>query len=343
MSSFDNSKVLVTGACGTIGKELVQQVLDSSESSEVIALDNNETEMFFLKQRFQSYGKRFSGFLADLRDKNSLAERVAGVDVILHAAALKHVGICEESPSQAVQTNILGTQNLIEVARSSGVKKMIFTSSDKAVNPTNVMGASKLMGERLMTAANCNSDESQTLYASTRFGNVLGSNGSVIPIFKAQIESGGPITLTDERMTRFVMTVEQAVSLVLNSVDKASGGEVFVTKMPVMRIVDLAVALRSLLASSNGFDEDEIKIVQSGVKPGEKLFEELMTTEETRRTFELGDYFSVLPAFLTHEDIDKYEYSDLVSKTVNNPYLSDVEQNMSVSEIKEFLVNTGLV
>ncbi|MBT4732583.1 polysaccharide biosynthesis protein, partial [Candidatus Woesearchaeota archaeon] len=244
MKFFDGKSIFVTGSCGTIGAELIVQLLSNPKYSpnEVIGIDNNESSLFFQDQQFLD-DSRASFFVADIRDKDELSKRMRGVDVVIHAAALKHVILCERSPEQAVQTNINGVQNIISAADMNNVEVVIFTSSDKAVNPTNVMGTTKLMGERLITAANSSKRENGPIFASTRFGNVLGSSGSVIPIFRNQISNGGPVTLTDRNMTRFVMSVEEAVELVLNSVIEAKGGEVFVTKMPVMRIKDLAVAM----------------------------------------------------------------------------------------------------
>jgi FlaA1/EpsC-like NDP-sugar epimerase len=198
-------RVLVTGACGTVGSELIRQLLeDAYEPTEVIAMDNNESGLFFLEQQFLSES-RASFFLADVRDRDKLRRKMQGVDVVFHAAAFKHVVLCERSPFEAVQTNINGVQNVIYAACENLVDKVIFTSSDKAVNPTSVMGTSKLMGERLMTAANSNLRGKGPIFASTRFGNVLGSRGSVIPIFHEQIRKGGPVSVTDPNMTRFIM------------------------------------------------------------------------------------------------------------------------------------------
>ena len=199
------------------------------------------------------------------------------------------------------------------------------------------MGTSKLMGERLMTAANSNKRGQGPIFASTRFGNVLGSNGSVIPIFHNQIKQGGAVTLTERNMTRFVMSIEESVKLVLDSACYAKGGEVFVTKMPVVRIEDLAKAMIEELAPKYGYKPESVAITQIGAKPGEKLYEELMSPEETRRTIELQRYFSVLPAFRgIYQDIE-YKYPDIIIKEVTNPYVSADETPLSVSEIRQLL------
>jgi len=266
-----------------------------------------------------------------------------GIDIVFHTAALKHVILCEKSPMEAVQTNILGMENLISAAKHRGVEKFVFTSSDKAVNPTNVMGTSKLMGERLITAANSNQKSESTIFSSTRFGNVLGSSGSVIPIFKKQIEAGQPVSLTDARMTRFVMSIKDAVKLVIDSACYAKGGEVFITKMPVIRIKDLAEVMIEELAPKAGYKVEDIPLVEIGSKPGEKLYEELMSDEETARAVELTDYFSVLPAFRQVYQEISYEYENIVSIDVSNPYVSADEQYLNKSELKEFLVQHDLI
>jgi FlaA1/EpsC-like NDP-sugar epimerase len=342
MNYFHKKTVLVTGCCGTVGRELVRQLLEEYAVGELIGLDNNESELFFSEQAYLKYpGTQF--FLADVRDRDKLARKFKGVDIVFHAAAFKHVILCERSPFEAVQTNILGVRNIIDASCECNVEKVIFTSSDKAVNPTNVMGTSKLMGERLMTAANSSMRGKGPVFASTRFGNVLGSRGSVIPIFREQIKRGGPVTLTDPEMTRFIMSIREATRLVIDSARLARGGEVFVTKMPVIRIQDLAEVMIKDLAPQYGYSPKNIKIEVIGSKAGEKLYEELMSDEETRRTIELKLYFSILPAFrCMYKDI-AYEYQDTVSTTVTNPYNSANEKPLSQNELRDFLINNQLL
>jgi len=335
-------KILITGSCGTVGSGLVEYLIDRFPESEIHCFDNNESQLFFQEQKHIK-DERVRFFLGDVRDLNRLRSVMHGVDYVYHAAALKHVVMCERSPMDAVQSNILGVNNVIQAANEAHVKKVIFTSSDKAVNPTNVMGTSKLMGERLITAANTNHHSGETIFASTRFGNVLGSNGSVIPIFRKQIEKGGPVTLTDKDMTRFVMSMEQAVKLVVDSCAMAKGGEVFITKMPVIQIADLAQVMIEQLAPKYGHDPEKIEIVEIGCKPGEKLYEELMSFEETRRALELEDYFAVLPAFRgLYREID-YDFVDVLSTDVNNPYVSQDETCLSKTELAEFLLQYNLL
>ena len=339
---FKDKRVLVTGACGTVGQELVRQLLNDYQAAELIGLDNNESELFFLEQRFLDFNNS-TFFLADTRDKDKMTRKFRDVDVVFHTAAFKHVILCERSPFDAVQTNIQGVQNIVQAALESKVGRVIFTSSDKAVNPTNVMGTSKLMGERLMTAASSTLRGNGPIFASTRFGNVLGSRGSVIPIFREQIKQGGPITLTDPEMTRFIMSIRDAVQLVIDSAAQAMGGEVFVTKMPVIKIKDLAEVMIKELAPSFGFDPKDVKLENIGTKPGEKLYEELMTQEETRRTLELERYFAVCPAFASLYRHIEYDYKELINNKITNPYNSANEPVMDKQELKEFLYSNNLL
>lgn len=328
---FKGKSVLVTGACGTVGGELIRQLANAG-TKRLVCIDNNESELFFLQQAYRD-APEVECFLADIRDLESLKLRMQGIDIVLHAAALKHVGLCEDSPSQAVRTNIDGTQNVIDSALAANVERVLFTSSDKAVNPTNVMGTTKLMGERLMTAAAVSNRDCRTIFASTRFGNVLGSRGSVIPLFQRQIANGGPVTLTDKRMTRFIMTLEEAARLVLESVWIATGGEVFVTKMPVARIEDIALHLINKSGQA-------IELTEIGAKPGEKMYEELMNDEEVRRTYEVGDFFVVLPAFVA----DHQEQYPIIagSARADRPYHSAQEPAMKLDALGPYLSDSGL-
>lgn len=341
MNPWQDKRVLITGVCGTVGSELLRQVLDAGPA-EVIGIDNNETELFFRAERYQNRDEaRF--FVGDVRDAAMLHRKMDGIDIVLHTAALKHVILSEQSPRDPVQTNILGTQNVIDAALANGVRRVLFTSSDKAVNPTSVMGTSKLMGERLMTAANALRRGDGPVFASTRFGNVLGSRGSVIPLFHEQIAAGGPVTLTDPRMTRFIMTLEEAVRLVMESVFLARGGEVFVTKMPVVRIPDLARVMVDELAGIHGHAPDDIEIAVVGHKPGEKLYEELLNEEEVRRTVELARYYVVIPAFkAVYRDII-YDYPGRVPDGIVRAYNSGNEQPMEFEDLRFYLRNHGLL
>ncbi len=345
MNQWQNKRVLITGVCGTVGKELLNQVIRYNPA-EVIGLDNNESEIFFLGEEYSHY-TNVNLYIGDIRDKDKLLRKTSGIHIILHAAALKHVILCEQSPRDAVQTNIIGTQNIIDAALVNNIERVLFTSSDKAVNPTNVMGTSKLMCERLMTAANAHKRSDYPVFASTRFGNVLGSRGSVIPLFKRQIASGGPVTLTEPEMTRFIMTLEDAVRLVIESVFLSRGGDVFVTKMKVVNIKDLAKVMIEELAPKYGCNPDAIPIKITGKKPGEKLYEELMNEEEIRRTIELERYFVVLPAFKSVYEKIEYVYPGTIhegiQEGIEKPYNSSTQPIMSRNELREYLVKHHLL
>ena len=304
---WHDKTILVTGVVGTIGRELLSQLV-AHRPRAVLGIDNNESALFFAEHDVADHSN-VSLALVDIGDVDSLSSLMESVDIVIHTAALKHVGLCERAPRAAITTNIIGTQNVIQAALNAGVERVLFTSSDKGVNPTNVMGTSKLMAERLMTAANAQSQSGRTIFASTRFGNVLGSRGSVIPLFKRQIAAGGPVTLTDPEMTRFIMTLGEAVALVTEAVFLAKGGEVFVTKMPVCRIEDLAVVMIEELAPRHGYDPADISLRITGARPGEKLYEELTNEEEIRRTAELERHLVIVPALAAARPADRLHLS----------------------------------
>ena len=336
---YKDKRILVTGAAGTVGREIVKQ-LYSLGPSELRLMDNNETEIFFLMEEYKN--KDVFCFIGDVRDIGKVEKLCAGIDVIIHCAAFKHVILSEYNPFDVVQTNVIGVENIIRAATASNVKHVLFTSSDKAVNPTNVMGTSKLLGEKLITAANARNN-SKTIFTSTRFGNVMGSRGSVVPLFINQLKRGGPITLTDRGMTRFIMTIEEAVRLVLKSMTISRGGEVFVTKMPVARIEDLAEVIVEILAPRYSYKLTDISIRQIGAKPGEKLYEELISGEEIHRSLELEDMFVITPAFKSVYESIAYEYPNTISKSIEKPYVSAVERPLSKEELKQYLIENKVL
>lgn len=333
-AAWRGKNVFITGVCGTVGGQLLESVR-SLEPAEIVGIDTNETELFYLRNQMRG-DPRVQLLLCDIRIAAQLSRRMNGADIVLHAAAYKHVDICERSPNEAILTNILGTQNIIEAAFENQVERVVLTSSDKAVNPTSVMGTSKLMAERLMSAANAQRRDAGPIFASIRFGNVLGSRGSVIPIFRNQIASGGPVTVTDRQMTRFIMSLEQAAQLVMEAVFLARGGEVIVTKMPVLRIEDLAQVMITDLAPTYGLDPEKISIEFIGSKPGEKLYEELTNEEEVRRTFDWGDYLIVKPA-LSLSSSTLFADWESAGKPIDRPYNSALSPSMSSDEIQAFL------
>jgi FlaA1/EpsC-like NDP-sugar epimerase len=336
-------RVLITGACGTVGRQLTKRLLEEFDVGSLVGLDHNESELAFLEEEYRTTRADVRFLLADIRDPVALSRETRRIDVVFHAAGYKHVHVCERSPLEAIQTNVLGVQNIIQSVLDNGVERVVFTSSDKAVNPTNVMGASKLMGERLITAAAGDAIQSGGLFLSTRFGNVLGSRGSVISVFAEQIRKGGPVTLTDPAMTRFIMSLNEAVDLVIESVVLGKSGDVLITKMPAIRIVDLAHVMIQEYAPRFGYRPKDIEIIVVGPKPGEKLHEELMNEEETRRAVELERYYVVRPASTVHVKDGALDYQGLLKETVVQPYNSRNAKPLSRAELREFLRQTGLV
>lgn len=290
-----DKNVLITGGTGSVGRLLVRAALAGGARS-VRIFDMDETREFHmarhLKKKYES-GVRF--LLGDVRDRERVQRAMENVDIVFHCAALKHVLSSEYNPFEAVKTNAVGTQNVVDAALDADVEKVILTSSDKAVNPCNVMGATKLLSERLVTAANYYKGSRKTILSSVRFGNVLGSRGSVVPLFQKQIGKGGPLTITHEGMTRFVMTPRQTTRLIFRATELAQGGEIFVLKMPVLRIPDLVHAMIGYYGPALGQNPQKIKTKTIGTLPGEKLYEELMTAEESGHALETDELFIILP------------------------------------------------
>jgi UDP-N-acetylglucosamine 4,6-dehydratase len=342
MSLYYNKKILITGGTGSLGKELVRHLLKNEQPKTVRVFDVDETEQFEFQQELKGYEDTARFLLGDVRDKERLNRAAEDIDIIFHTAALKHVMACEYNPFEAVKTNILGMQNVIDVAIDNNIGRIIFTSSDKAVNPSNTMGATKLLAEKLMTAANYYKGSRYCVFSSVRFGNVMGSRGSVIPLFIQQIKSGGPVTITDPTMTRFMMSMSQAVELVLGSVKMAQGGEVFIFKMPTIKISDLAEILIEELAPRYGHRPEGIDIEVIGIKPGEKMYEELMTDDEASRSLERDEMFIILPEIkdeLSNFDESIYEAINIKSKD----YVSKDVVPLTKDEIKEILQKDGII
>jgi UDP-N-acetylglucosamine 4,6-dehydratase len=278
---LDGKTLLVTGATGSFGTAFMRAVLARHDVAAIRAFSRDELKQSEL--RFALPDERVRWLIGDVRDRDRLRLATRGVDVIIHAAALKQVPACEYNPFEAVQTNIMGAENVISAAIDNDVPLTIALSTDKAVNPANLYGATKLCAEKIVAQANAYAAGTRARFASVRYGNVVGSRGSVVPIFKRQALEGA-ITITDERMTRFWITLDEAVEFVLSCLPLVQGGETFVPKIPSMRVVDMARAIAP---------EAELRVV--GIRPGEKLHEVLLTEDEARNSYDLGDRYVVMP------------------------------------------------
>jgi UDP-N-acetylglucosamine 4,6-dehydratase/5-epimerase len=275
--------VLITGGTGSFGTKLLATLLEEHDPEAIRIFSRDELKQSELRRRFLDDKERIRYLIGDVRDLPRLTRAMRGVDIVVHAAALKQVPTCEYNPFEAVQTNVIGAENVVSAAIESDVPLTIGLSSDKAVNPVNLYGATKLCAEKIVTQGNTYSGHSFARFASVRYGNVVGSRGSVIPLFKAQAPTGA-LTITDERMTRFWITLDQAVDFVLDSLGRMGGGEIFVPKIPSMRVADIAEALAP---------DAERRIV--GIRPGEKLHEVLLTEDEARHSVETEKGYVILP------------------------------------------------
>lgn len=279
---LDGKTVLVTGATGSFGHRFIARVLEEYEVEAVRVFSRDELKQWDLQQQYPNED-RLRYLLGDVRDLDRLRRAFRGVDVVVHAAALKQVPACEYNPFEAIRTNVIGSENVIRAALDTGVERVLAISSDKAVAPVNLYGATKLCAEKLFSRSNAYAGDLPTRFASARYGNVAGSSGSIIPLFKRQAEQGA-VTITDPRATRFLITLDQAVGFVISSIDRMRGGEVAVPKIPTVRIVDVAEAV------APGVPTEVV-----GLRPGEKLHETLLSGEEAGHAVELEDRYLILP------------------------------------------------
>ena len=333
----DGYRILVTGACGSIGSRLVQHFLAAGAT--VCAFDNSEDGLFKLDQNVGKIetDSRLKLFFGSVRDQGRLLTAMEGVDSVIHCAALKHVYLSEYNPFEAVNTNIIGVQNVINAALKNNVDKVLFTSSDKAVNPSSTMGATKLLGERLIVAANHHSGKHQTRFSSVRFGNVLDTNGSVLQIFKEKLASKEALPITDMEMTRYFITMDEAVSLCAFAFDQMVGGEIFVSNMMACRILDLAKAMST---------EGDVDYAVIGMKAGEKRYEELVTDAEAERTkcleshyIVIPDTLSIMPTAIGQNLVSKYgQY-----RTLSGALRSDRDKFYPIDEIRMLLKRIGVI
>ena len=283
---WTRSKVLVTGGTGSFGRKFAELVLREKRPKKLVIFSRDELKQHEMRQMFPDENDSpLRYFIGDVRDRTRLYRAFHGIDLVIHAAALKQVPACEYNPFEAVQTNIIGAQHVIDAAIDCGVKRVVALSTDKAVNPINLYGATKLVAEKLFVQGNAYAGPSDTRFSCVRYGNVVGSRGSVIPLFKEQRKTGR-ITVTDKRMTRFWITLEQGVRFVIRCAEQMHGGEVFVPKIPSMRITDLAQAVAP-----------DCRVEINGIRPGEKVHEVLVAEDEARNALEFDDMFVIMPFF----------------------------------------------
>jgi len=282
VNHLDGKTVLVTGGTGSFGKKFIQTVLGETKVKKVIVFSRDEFKQYQFQQQYPNE-PRLRFFIGDVRDLSRLHRALDGVDIVVHAAALKQVPAAEYNPFEAVKTNIMGAQNIIEAAIDRGVERVVALSTDKASSPINLYGATKLVSDKLFVAGNAYAGGKKTRFAVVRYGNVVGSRGSVVQLFK-QLAGTGVLPITDERMTRFWITLEQGVRFVIDSLARMHGGEIFVPKIPSMRVVDLAKAIAP---------DARLEIV--GIRPGEKLHEELISVHDARRTVDMNTHYVIQP------------------------------------------------
>ena len=283
MSILDEASILITGGSGSLGTSLVSHLLKNTKIRRVAVFSRDELKQSQLKEKFGS-DERMRWFIGDVRDVDRLKRAMHAVDYVIHAAALKQVDTGEYNPMEFIKTNVLGSQNVIEASIDAGVKKVIALSTDKASSPINLYGATKLTADKLFVAANNYSIGYGTAFAVVRYGNVMGSRGSVIPFFQKLASENKPLPITDVRMTRFWISIEEAIKFVLSSLEMMTGGELYVPRIPSMKLIDLAQAIKP-----------GIETVEVGIRPGEKLHEEMISIEDSRRTILMGNRYVVTP------------------------------------------------
>lgn len=325
--------ILITGGAGSVGEHLAKTFLEQGAAT-VRIFDNDEPRLSEAKCNIKSDSARF--LLGDIRDKDRLSRAMEDVDIVIHTAAMKHVDISEYNPFEAVKTNVVGLQNVVDCAIDNKVEDLVFTSSDKAVHPANTMGATKLVGEKLFSAGNSHKGTASITFSSVRFGNVINSSQSVIPLFRKQIRDEGKIKLTSRKMTRFFLTFDQVQDLIVGALEAAEGGEIFLKKMDAIRIEDLAEAMIDLYAPKYGRDPENVEIEITGRRPGETYHEHTMTEKEAARSMETEEMYAIPPSKSTQEimgydGINGFEEANNVVKS------SKTAEKMSQQEVKQLL------
>jgi UDP-N-acetylglucosamine 4,6-dehydratase len=332
MSIFDNKVLLITGGTGSFGNAVLGRFL-STNIKEIRIFSRDEKKQDDMRRHYNSSKIKF--YIGDVRDANSIDRAMHGIDFVFHAAALKQVPSCEFFPVEAVKTNILGTDNVLQAAEKYGVRRVVVLSTDKAAYPINAMGMSKALMEKVMVARSRSNDASKQVFCGTRYGNVMASRGSVIPLFIEQIKAGKPLTITDPNMTRFMMTLEDAVDLVLYAFSHGQPGDIFVQKAPAATIETLAKALLELYKSAS-----EVKVI--GTRHGEKLYETLVNREDMVKAEDLGDYYRI-PADNRDLNYAQFFSEGIPEVSKYEEYHSNNTRSLDIKEMKKLLLKLSLI
>lgn len=331
---YSNKRILIIGGTGTIGKHLVKELLN--HGPKVIRIFSRDEHKQFEMQQEMSQYRNVRFLIGDVRDEKRVLRAMEDIDFVFHLAAMKHVPACEYNPFEAVKTNVIGTQNVIQSAVAAGVKRVLFTSTDKAIAPTNTYGATKLTAERLISAAEYQKGPKQTIFSSVRFGNVMGSRGSVIPLFKKQILEQRKVTVTNKEMIRYMMTPYQAISLMLKANEMAFGGEVFVLKMPIIKLNDLVEVIIEEITRSHNIT-DQVAIEEIGIRPGEKMYEELMTEDESRIAMETKEMYIISSLYNSYRG-----YPETSPFVIKKPILTE-DEIINKGQLRQWIINENLL
>lgn len=329
---FKDSVLMITGGTGSFGKAVLERFL-STDVSEIRIFSRDEKKQEEMRIALNNDKLKF--YIGDVRSYDSIHQAMKGVDCVFHAAGLKQVPSCEFYPMEAVRTNVIGAENVMSAAIANGVRRVVVLSTDKAVYPINAMGLSKAMMEKLMVARARMQNEGETVFCATRYGNVIGSRGSVIPLFMSQLKEGSPLTITDPNMTRFFMSLEDSVDLVLHAYEHGKQGDIFVQKAPASSVADLAQALRDLFGADN-----PLKII--GTRHGEKLYETLVSREEMARAEDIGRYYRI-PADNRDLNYSMYVTDGEVGISRLDDYTSHNTERLDVHQIKNLLMELGFI
>lgn len=341
MGYYSDKKILIIGGTGTIGQGMVKELLKQNPTILRI-LSRDEYKQFIMEKEIEEeYRKQLRFLIGDVRDYDRVERAMEDIDVVFNLAAMKHVPACEYNPDEAIKTNVTGMQNVIKAAMHHNVECVVFTSSDKAISPTNAYGATKLLAERLVQAANFNRGKTRTKFVAVRFGNVIGSRGSVIPLFKKQILEQKNITVTNNGMSRFMMTLSESVKLTMRAAENSIGGEVFVLKMPIINLKDLSEVVVEETCKKYQINISDVTINMVGLRAGEKMYEELMNEEESQIAYDIGDMYAVLPTSIDIKNYEKF-YNSYI-RTIKGSYTSYDKESISKVEVRNLVLNEKLI